>query len=202
MKGSDIVRLREEKGWTMRDLGDKLGLSPSAISKWERNPEKEVRKKYVLAIRELMDEPGEEEELRLHRIPIYNVNVTAGDGGFNGDWPEVIDHIPLPEEWILQRIRCKPENLVSCHVRGDSMEPFASSGDLIIVDKTVNYPGDGLYVLRIDGLVVFKRIQWRPDTRELRVISDNTIYEEYRLNDESHVDVQVLGRAVFRIGFV
>ncbi len=202
MKGSDIVRLREEKGWTMRDLGDKLGLSPSAISKWERNPEKEVRKKYVLAIRELMDEPGEEEELRLHRIPIYNVNVTAGGGGINGDWPEVIDHIPLPEEWILQRIRCKPENLVSCHVRGDSMEPFASSGDLIIVDKTVNYPGDGLYVLRIDGLVVFKRIQWRPDTRELRVISDNTIYEEYRLTDESHVDVQVLGRAVFRIGFV
>lgn len=202
MNGNDTKRLREERGWSLRDFAEKLGMSLATVHRWETYPDKELKAKTVLAIKELMDEPGEEKERRVHRIPIYNVNVTAGDGGFNGDWPEVIDHIPLPEDWILQRIRCRPENLVSCHVRGDSMEPFASSGDLIVVDKSVNYPGDGLYVLRIDGLVVFKRIQWRPDTRELRVISDNTIYEEYRLNDESHVDVQVLGRAVFRIGFV
>ena len=31
----NIVRLRKEKGWTQAELGEKLGVSNQAVSKWE-----------------------------------------------------------------------------------------------------------------------------------------------------------------------
>lgn len=33
--GENIARLRKEKGWTQAELGDKLGVSNQAVSKWE-----------------------------------------------------------------------------------------------------------------------------------------------------------------------
>lgn len=36
MVGSQIARLRKEKGLTQNDLGDRLGVSFQAVSKWER----------------------------------------------------------------------------------------------------------------------------------------------------------------------
>ncbi len=33
--GANIVRLRKEKGWTQAELGEKLGVSNQAVSKWE-----------------------------------------------------------------------------------------------------------------------------------------------------------------------
>ena len=34
--GENIARFRKEKGWTQAELGDKLGVSNQAVSKWER----------------------------------------------------------------------------------------------------------------------------------------------------------------------
>lgn len=34
--GAQIARLRKEKGLTQNDLGDRLGVSFQAVSKWER----------------------------------------------------------------------------------------------------------------------------------------------------------------------
>lgn len=36
MVGAQIARLRKEKGLTQNDLGDRLGVSYQAVSKWER----------------------------------------------------------------------------------------------------------------------------------------------------------------------
>lgn len=36
MVGAQIARLRKEKGLTQNDLGDRLGVSFQAVSKWER----------------------------------------------------------------------------------------------------------------------------------------------------------------------
>lgn len=33
--GSNIARLRKDKGWTQAELGEKLGVSNQAVSKWE-----------------------------------------------------------------------------------------------------------------------------------------------------------------------
>ena len=33
--GENIARLRKEKGWTQAELGEKLGVSNQAVSKWE-----------------------------------------------------------------------------------------------------------------------------------------------------------------------
>ena len=34
--GSFLAQLRKEKGWTQKDLAERLYLSDKAVSKWER----------------------------------------------------------------------------------------------------------------------------------------------------------------------
>jgi len=42
LTGSDVKRLREIAGVTQRELGDALGYDRSAISRWERHPDKSI----------------------------------------------------------------------------------------------------------------------------------------------------------------
>ena len=35
--GDFIAKLRKEKGWTQKELAEKLFISDKAVSKWERN---------------------------------------------------------------------------------------------------------------------------------------------------------------------
>lgn len=198
MKGSDIVRLREEKGWTMRDLGDKLGLSPSAISKWEQNPEKEVRKKYVLAIKEFMDDLGEEAvESGIYLVPLYDVEVSAGDGHFEPTYETIIEKIPFPENWIRTFLRCRPAQLIMIKVSGDSMEPLVREGDWVLVDISDNVAGDGIYLLNFSGLLRLKQTQVMMASSQLRISSLNERYRDEVYDGEEANGIRVVGRAVW-----
>jgi transcriptional regulator with XRE-family HTH domain len=42
--GKLIRDLRDKRGWTQRELGDKVGVSPQAVSEWERGNVPPLRK--------------------------------------------------------------------------------------------------------------------------------------------------------------
>jgi transcriptional regulator with XRE-family HTH domain len=50
MCGTEIKSLRTQRGWTQRELADRLGLAPNHVAQLERN-QRRVRRVVEIAIR-------------------------------------------------------------------------------------------------------------------------------------------------------
>jgi repressor LexA len=88
----------------------------------------------------------------------------------------------------------RPAAASMIRVRGDSMERTLSDGDEILVDGDRRMPGprDGLFVLRLDGALMVKRL--RMAGAQVEVISDNPRYETRLCEADA---VAVVGRVVW-----
>lgn len=131
------------------------------------------------------------------RIPLYDVQARAGEGGMV-DSEEVEELVIFSREWIRTELRANPSSLSLIYVGGDSMEPTFRPGDVVLVDHSQAESGtDGIYVLRRDGHLLVKRIQWLSLT-SLKLISDNAIYEPILVDVASLSDeFQIVGRVVW-----
>ena len=132
-------------------------------------------------------------------VPLYDVPVSAGYGSFF-DSENIIQQIPFDAEWldredlIAGRLACLP-------IEGDSMSPGLKTSDIVLVDLT-HQRGDGVFVLRLNGALRIKRLQWLADGR-LRISSDNPIYEtEYVDPNTPPDDFAIIGFCHTKIGRV
>ena len=85
--------------------------------------------------------------------------------------------------------------LSAIEVEGDSMEPTLRDGDEILVDRTPRPLRSGIHVLRLDDVLLVKRIERAGDA--LRLISDNRAYPEI---ERAAGEVEILGRVVWKGG--
>ena len=82
-------------------------------------------------------------------------------------------------------------------VKGDSMEPTLSNGDLILLDTSHGRVEDNaVYALQHNGTLLVKRIQRRMDGSVV-VKSDNPRYESEALNADQVGALKVVGRVVW-----
>lgn len=134
----------------------------------------------------------------LIKLPVLNVTASAGDGRMV--WEErQVGVVGFDEQWLRASWRVNPENLFSIQAIGDSMEPTISDGEFILVskDRADRKPGEGVYVIRLDGDILVKRLQRLPG-HKIKVSSDNEdLYDpiEIDLADEAQ-DFKILGRVV------
>lgn len=104
-------------------------------------------------------------------LPRLDVAASAGPGALVDG--EVILGAAAIDPALAARLRLKAGQASIVRVRGESMRPSLLDGDLIVVDQTQRAPDrrGGLYVLRVDGAVMVKRV--RRDGTGLVVASDN-----------------------------
>ncbi|MCG9033317.1 S24 family peptidase [Laribacter hongkongensis] len=129
-------------------------------------------------------------------IPRYNLKASAGHGRCaNGEKP--IFSMAFRRYWIDNFLRIDPHDLSVISVKGDSMEGVLNDRDVILINHADNAPKDGLYVLRIDGDLVVKRLQ-RKLGGKIGIISANEAYAPYDidLNDLPN-DFAIVGRVVW-----
>ncbi|EEG25165.1 peptidase S24 [Eikenella corrodens] len=132
-------------------------------------------------------------------VPLYDVPVSAGHGSFF-DAENVIQQIPFDAEW-LEREDLIAGQLACLPIEGDSMSPGLKTSDIVLVDLT-HQRGDGVFVLRLNGALRIKRLQWLADGR-LRISSDNPIYEtEYVDPNTPPDDFAIIGFCHTKIGRV
>lgn len=95
---------------------------------------------------------------------------------------------------LLRQLGVRTEAASMIRVEGDSMAPTLSDGDEILVDRDRRQPGPrgGLFVLRLDRVVMVKRL--RPAGAQLEVISDNPAWPVRLCAAE---EVEVVGRVVW-----
>ncbi|MCK3656801.1 hypothetical protein A4G19_14070 [Pasteurellaceae bacterium Macca] len=116
-------------------------------------------------------------------IDVLDVEVSAGFG-VTTDLTEVIRQVRYnPAQFYEIYSGLNPDNMKIVNIKGDSMFPTFSHGDLAFVDITItSFDGDGVYVFTYDGHTYIKRLQ--KAGRVLLVISDNEQYKEWKITHE------------------
>jgi phage repressor protein C with HTH and peptisase S24 domain len=128
-------------------------------------------------------------------VPQYDLGASAGPGTLPED-ERARSHLSFDAKW-LRRLAGDPKQLSMIKVEGDSMLPTLSDGDEILVDRGDGSERlrDGIYVLRMEGALMVKRLALNPAARCVSVRSDNPVYPSW--DDCDPADVDVIGRVVW-----
>ncbi len=127
-------------------------------------------------------------------IPRLSVGASAGSGAYNDDELQA-GRIACDDAWLKKigvSVSSEPSII---QVDGDSMEPNLKDGDDILVDRSDTRPRDGIYVIRMDDMLMVKRLAFGPGGR-LSVISDNPQYPSY--DNVERGNISIIGRVVWR----
>jgi phage repressor protein C with HTH and peptisase S24 domain len=151
--------------WLIFGEGDSTAQAPAPAT----NPSLEAPAKHVIF----------DEEFVL--IPMYDIEVSAGNGLFSQGVTEPIKHVAYRKDWIKSK-GLDPYHLAVVCNNGDSMETTIPNGSCMLINLLKNQAFDGnIYIIRLDDRIFVKRTQWIP-TGGLRIISDNPIYEPFDLD--------------------
>ncbi len=128
-------------------------------------------------------------------IPHYDIQVAAGHGAINGQEAQ-LKPLAFRRDWLAARHLSATE-LVVVDVKGDSMEPYLTDHDLVLVDRSqIEITSGKTYVLRLDGHLLVKNLQLLPGGL-VQVASFNTGFPPYSVDlSNDSLDMSVIGRVV------
>lgn len=200
----ELERLIQSHGDDYSALSRLVGRNPAYIQQFIKRgspknlPERErsILARYYGVEPQLLGAPeevgGKSDNLKL--VPKLAVGASAGAGAL-ADGEALAGKVGFDEQW-LRKLGVEPRNVSLIRVEGDSMQPTLNDGDDIMVDKgaALKPLRDGIHVIRIDGVLMVKRLAPAPGGR-LSVLSDNPAYPSWP--DRDPAEVQVVGRVVW-----
>ena len=203
-----LERLIEERGEDYAGLSRLIGRNPSYVQQYIKRgsprrlaeDDRRALARYFAIDEALLGAPEREEGPaadRLVAVPRLDVGASAGPGADSGA-ERALGQIAFDPAWLRRmRIGGGGEQLSMIRVQGDSMVPTLSDGDEILVDRgdAGERLRDGIYVLRIDDMLVVKRVAVNPAGRRLSIRSDNEAYPDWPDCDPAAVNV--VGRVVW-----
>lgn len=201
---AELERLVQAHGDDFASLSRLVGRNPTYIQQYikrgspKRLPERErsILARYFGVAPQLLGAPEEDVGKRggLKLVPKLAVGASAGAGAL-AEGEALAGKVGFDEAW-LRKLGVEPRNVSLIRVEGDSMQPTLNDGDDIMVDKGAALKSlrDGIHVIRIDGVLMVKRLARAPGGR-LSVLSDNPAYPSWP--DRDPAEVQVVGRVVW-----
>lgn len=202
-----LERLIRERGEDYAGLSRLIGRNPAYVQQFIKRgsprrlaeEDRRVLARYFRIDEALLGAPEPEEGARHgHPLPVRRLDVAASAGGGAEPGEErTLGQIAFDRAWLRRMRIAGGERLSMIRVQGDSMAPTLSDGDEILIDSgdSAERLRDGIYVLRIDGALVVKRVSVSPAGRRLSISSDNEAYPGWPDCDPQAVDV--VGRAVW-----
>jgi hypothetical protein len=128
-------------------------------------------------------------------VPKLAIGASAGPGA-SVDGEAVEGEVAFDPRW-LRDLGADPRALSIIRVEGDSMAPTLGDGDDILVDggDAAARLRDGIYVLRMDDVLMVKRIARAPGPGRVSVISDNPHYRSW--DDLPLSAIRLVGRVIW-----
>jgi Peptidase S24-like len=202
---AELERLVQAHGDDFASLSRLVGRNPAYIQQYIKRgspkqlPERErsILARYYGVAPQLLGAPDEDSSAKrggLKLVPKLAVGASAGAGAL-AEGEALAGKVGFDEAW-LRKLGVEPRNVSLIRVEGDSMQPVLNDGDDIMVDKgaALKPLRDGIHVIRIDGVLMVKRLARAPGGR-LSVLSDNPAYPSWP--DRDPAGVQVVGRVVW-----
>jgi len=131
-------------------------------------------------------------------VPRYEIQASAGAGTMVHS-EQIVDVMSFKSDWLKVSLGLTPSCAAVISVYGDSMEPYLTDGDLILIDTGVNrVSNNAVYVIQYGDSLLVKRIQLKGDDTVI-VKSDNPHYEPETFRGEAAERLRVVGRMVRRL---
>ena len=196
--GKKIKQLREENNLTQTELGEKLNISKATISKYESDKVEpsiptliSMSKLFNVSVDYILgnDTVNLENEIKIDnvvKLPVLGA-VRAGTGGWAVE--EVVGY-----EYAFN-IHDDTSDYYYLKVKGDSMEPHISEGDLALVRKQSDVESGDLAIVLINGDEgVIKKVVKKDGRLELH--SFNAYYPVRVFSGQALQDVSIIGKVI------
>ena len=205
-----LDRLLQEKGVDYAQLSARIGRNPAYIQQFIKRgsprrlaEQDRARIAAYLGVSEALlggavqrvAVPSRARGADMVLVPKLAIGASAGAGA-SVDGEPVEGEVAFDPKW-LRGLGADPRALSIIRVEGDSMAPTLNDGDDILVDggDAAGRLRDGIYVLRMDDVLMVKRIARAPGQGRISVISDNPHYRSW--DDLPMAAVQLVGRVVW-----
>lgn len=128
-------------------------------------------------------------------VPRLALGASAGPGSLQED-EIAAGALAFDARW-LRALGGRPDMLSLIRVDGESMSPTLNDGDDIMVDRSdgADRLRDGIYVLRMDDVLMVKRVALTPRRGRFSVRSDNPLYPAWE--DVEPDLVSIVGRVIW-----
>lgn len=201
--GQRLATRRKELDLSQTDIAERLGVTPQSVQQWESDRTAPRNKRLESLASVLMCSPewlqfggesssnlGASNEPEFVGIPVYNVELSAGNGK-HIDAEKAVEFYDIAVS-RLAGIGTSQHNAVVVRVRGDSMEHTLHDGDVILVDTSVKSPISGkIFAFAFDDELRVKRFTKRLDG-SWTISSDNSENPAYRDETVSGHNIQQL----------
>ncbi|MGQ0663798.1 MAG: XRE family transcriptional regulator [Pseudomonadota bacterium] len=128
-------------------------------------------------------------------VPVYDIRAAAGPGQWI-DREHIRHRVVFRRQWLREVLNATLDKLAVIAADGESMAPTINDGDHMLVDLSQTTPRrDGIYVIRLDGDVMVKRLTIDPVRRLVQITSDNKLHPG--LEPVPLADLHIAGRVVW-----
>ena len=124
--GDSIARFRKEKGWTQAELGEKLGVSNQAVSKWESG----------MTMPDVMLLPSLADLFGIYIDELFSREVKAVTHY------ELCTELPWPDDTVIRGVVCEGRKILQCNSLVDRFT-FEIKGDAKNVKSECNIEVNG-----------------------------------------------------------
>lgn len=191
--GNKIFSARKKANMSRAELGSKLGIHEVTVKKYEDGDIKALDINKLKEFANALDIPftyliglETEEYTPTVKLPILG-SVRAGVGGFAYE-----EQIGYEEAYMPN---CDPETHFYLKVKGDSMEPRISEGDLALVKRQSDVESGDLAIVLVNGDEgVIKKVIKKENSIELH--SFNMYYPPRIFEGKEMEKVTILGRVI------
>lgn len=195
MSFSDKIKtLRKERGMTLEQVGDLVGVGKSTVRKWESGQIANMRRDKIAKLAHALNvSPSylmgwDENAIAIEKMDISHIPIIGDTAAgqpiiANREYDEYID-IPNDGKRFDAALR----------VTGDSMEPNYHISDLALIRYQEDVEDGQIAVVCLDDEVTLKRIYHVP--HGLILASDNKKYPPHTVTTEDIPNIHLLGRAV------
>lgn len=202
--GDKIYNLRMQKGYTLEELGNAVGVGKSTVRKWEKGMIANMKRDKIAKLASALDcSPaylmGWDEESNVSPIQLkrttkavtINVLGRVAAGVPIEAVENIIDTEEIPEELA------RTGEFFGLEIHGDSMEPRMYDGDVVIVRQQEDAENGDIVIAMVNGSdATCKRLM--KFAHGISLLSLNSKYEPMMFTNEDIEEkpVKIIGKVV------
>lgn len=192
----NIKKIRERFNLTQDELGEIAGVSGGAVSTWERGTAEprmgavqKIADKLNISKAEIIEDHAEEKVIRAVRIPVLGrvqagIPIDAQEEIL--DWEEITPNMALSGDYF------------ALQVKGDSMEPKFSEGDVVIVRQQDDAESGDIVIAMVNGNDATIKKLMKYENSGIALVASNPLYQPMHFSEQDIMEkpVQIIGKVV------